>query len=232
MLTVRKAIFVVLVVSLVAGLSSVRSASAGVGPDGLSELTKEKGVFKTTLISPDAEFSSYSKLCPTRVLLQFQGPSERQEEASTGSIVRKKRRGAEIPEGEDLATFRQIITDAFLAELKSCEHVELVDERGPETLLVRATITDILTDIASTSRKSGKDTKPYSVQGAITFDLIDAETGAILARVGESRKSRKAGDSVAVPDAGPKWVNIWFWADQAAADLRLELERILDEERG
>ena len=132
-----------------------------------------------------------------------------------------------------LETFRQMITDAFLAELGSCKLVELVEEGGPETLFVRATITDILTDIASKSRKSGKITKPYSVQGVITFDLIDAETGVILARVGESRKSRKAGDSVAAPDtAGPEWVNVWFWADQAAADLRLELERILNGDRG
>ena len=228
----KKPVFVVLVLSLVAGFGSVRNSDAGFGPEGLDELTKEKGVFKTTLISPDAVFSSYSKLCPTRVLLQFQGPSQKQDKATTGSMVRTKSRGAAIPEGEDLATFRQIITDAFLAELGSCELVELVEEGGPETLFVRATITDILTDIASKSRNSGKKTKPYSVQGDITFDLIDAETGVILARVGESRKSRKAGDSVAAPDAGPEWVNIWFWADQAAADLRLELERILDGDRG
>ena len=229
---VRRAMIVGLTVVLAAGPIFAGNRSSGYGPNGLDELTKQKGLFKTTLVNPDAEFSGYSKLCPKRVLLQFRGPGPAQDESTTGSMVRKKSRGVAIPEGEDLATFRQVITDAFIGELGSCELIELVEEGGPETLFVRATVTDIVTDIASKSEKSGKNPKPFSVQGDITFDLIDAETGVILARVGENRKSRKAGDSVALPDAGAEWVNIWSWAEQAAADLRAELERILSEDRG
>ena len=114
----------------------------------------------------------------------------------------------------------------------SSERIELVDDGGPQTLIVRAMVTDIVTDIASKSGKSGQDPKPFSVQGDITFDLIDAETGIILARVGERRKSRKTGDSAKPPDAGAEWANIWVWAEQAAADLRQELERVLNEDRG
>lgn len=228
----RKEILIVLTVALSTFFSFARDSSFGAGPKGLDELKKQKGQFKTTLIRPDADFSKYAKIHPRRVLLQFHGPEQKQDQATTGSMVRKKSRGAPVPEGEDLATFRQIITDTFVGELGSCELVELVEGGGPETLFVRAMITDIVTDIASKSGKSGKNPKPYSVQGDITFDLIDAQTGIILARVGESRKSRKAGDSVEPPDAGPEWVNIWSWAEQAAADLRQELERVLSEDRG
>jgi hypothetical protein len=146
--------------------------------------------------------------------------------------VRKKNRTVEVPDGEDIETFRQVVTDAVVSQLGGCEVIELVEAGGPDTLFVRATITDIVTDIASKSGKSGKDPRPYSVQGDIAFDLIDAETGVLLARVGERRKSRKADESVEPPDAGPEWVNIWFWAEQAAADLRRELERVLSEDRG
>ena len=66
----------------------------------------------------------------------------------------------------------------------------------------------------------------------IAFDLIDAETGILLARVGETRKSRKAGDSVMPPEVGPEWVSIWSWAEQTAVDLRQELERVLSEDLG
>ena len=228
----KKATVLGLAMILSAGFGLARDQSAGYGVPGLDDLTKEKGLFKTTLINPDTEFSSYSKLSPKRVLLQFRGPGPAQDESTAGSMVKKKSRGAAVPEGEDLETFRKIVTDAFVSELGSCELVELVEEGGPETLFVRATISNIVTDIVSKSGKSGKNPKPYSVQGDIAFDLIDAETGFILARVGESRKSRKAGDSVAAPEAGAEWVNIWFWAEQAATDLRLELERILSGGRG
>jgi hypothetical protein len=230
--TVRKTFFFILFLFLVSNFSFASDPDPVSGSEGLDALEKQKGVFKTTLINPDAEFSSYSKLCPKRVLLQFRSEGPPQDEKIAGSLVRKKSRSAAIPEGDDLETFRQIITEAFVSELGSCELIEMVDQGGPETLFVRATVTDIVTDIASKSGKSGKNPKPYSVRGDIAFDLIDGETGAILARVGEYRKSKKAGDSVTLPDAGPEWVNIWVWAEQAAADLHQELERVLSEDRG
>ena len=228
----EKIILLILALSLATGLSYARNPGPNFGPEGLDELKKRKGLFKTSLINPNAEFSSYSKLCPTRILLQFRGPRPAQDEATTGSMVRKKSRDVDVPEGEDLETFRRIITDAVVGELGSCGIVKLVEEGGPETLFVRATVTDIVSDIASKSSKKGKNPKPFSAQGAIVFDLIDAETGVILARFGERRKSQKAGDSVTPPDAGAEWVNIWSWAERAAAELRLELERVLSEDRG
>lgn len=226
----KRAFFFVLVFSLAASFSV--SKNSGTGPEGLDDLKKQKGLFKTTLINPDTDFSSYNSLYPRRVLLQFRGPGPAEDESNFGSMVRKKSKGPAIPEGEDLETLRKVITDALMGELGSCEVIELADAVGSETLFLRATVTDIVTDIASKSAKAGKDPKPYSLQGNITFDLIDAETGVLLARVGESRKTKKAGDSVAPPDAGAEWVNIWFWAEKAATDFRQELERVLGEERG
>ena len=199
------------------------SMSSDFGPDGFDQLEKQKGQFKTTLIHPEADFTDYSKLCPKGVLLQFRGPGPAEDESSMGSLVRKKSSGPPIPEGEDLETFRQVISDAFASEMGSCELFELVDEAGAETLYVRVMIADIVTDIAS---KSGTSDKPFSAQGTIIFDLIDAETGTIQARFSERSRSKKAKDPNTPPAAGAQWVNIWNWADQAATELRLELERV------
>ncbi len=228
----KKARSFVVVLSLAASSIIAKNPGPVTGVEGLDELKKEKGLFKTTLINPDVDFSSYSQLCPNGVLLQFHSSGLRHDDALAGSLVRRRNRTAEIPEGEDLETFRQVINDAVVGELGSSERIELVEDGGPRTLIVRATVTDIVTDIASKSGKSGQDPKPFSVQGDITFDLIDAETGVILARVSERRKSRKTDDSAKPPDAGAEWANIWVWAEQAAADLRQELERVLNEDRG
>ena len=40
------------------------------------------------------------------------------------------------------------------------------------------------------------------------------------------------GDAVASPGASAEWVNDWSRAERGAADLRLELERVLSEDRG
>jgi len=224
--TVRKIALVVLIVALGVGFSFARNSNSGFGPDGLDELEKQKGQFKTTLIHPDADFAGYSKLCPKRVLLQFRGPGPAQDESTMGSLIKKKNSGPPIPEGEDLETFRRVISDAFASEMESCEIFELVNEAGPETLYVRVMIADIVTDIAS---KSGTSEKPFSAQGTIMFDLIDAETVIIQARFSEHSKSKKAKDPMMPPEAGAQWVNIWTWAEQAAADLHQELERMVNQ---
>jgi hypothetical protein len=218
--------------SLVAGLSLAKNPGPNSGHEALDGLTKQKGTFKTTLTRPETDHSKYGKVYPKRVLLQFRSPSPAQDEATAGSLVRKRNQGAPIPDGEDLATFRQIITDVLVSEFESCELLELAKEVGPETLLVRVMVMDIVTDIASTSSKTNKNQNPFSVQGTIVFDLIDAETGVVQARFGERRKSRKGGDSAAPPDAGAQWVNIWTWAEQATEDFHQELERVLSEGRG
>lgn len=222
----KRIALVFLFMALFSAFGLAWSTSSDFGPDGLDELEKQKGEFKTTLIHPEADFSDYSKLCPKRVLLQFRGPGPAEDESSMGSLVRKKSSGPPIPEGEDLETLRQVISDAFAGEMGSCELFELVDEADPETLYVRVMIADIVTDIAS---KSGKSDKPFSARGNIIVDLIDAETGMIQARFSEPSKSKKANDLITPPAAGAQWVDIWNWAEQVASELRLELERVYNE---
>lgn len=228
----KKTFSLVLTMSLAAGFSLAKNPAPNSESEALDGLTKQKGTFKTTLIRPDTDFFEYGKVYPKGVLLQFRGPRPMQDEATAGSLVRKRSRDATIPDDEDLATFRQIITDVFVSELGSCEYFELVEEVGPGTLFVRITVMDIVTDIASKSSKTDKNQNPFSVQGTIFFDMIDAETGVVLARFGERRKSRKSDDSAASPDAGARWVSIWNWAEQATEDFHQELERVLNEGRG
>jgi hypothetical protein len=222
-LTVRKVLLVAVLVVVAAGVGFARNSNSGFGPEGLEGLEKHKGgLFKTTLVRPNADFSQYDKLSPKRVLLQFRGPGQAQDESTAGSMVRKKSKAATVPEGEDLETFRRVVSDAFAAEMGSCEIFDLVSEAGPKTLLVRVMVADIVTDVAEKSSKQ----KPFSAQGTIVIDVIDAETGIIQARFSESSKSKKIKDPVEIPEAGEQWINIWSWAGKAAAKLRQELVRM------
>jgi hypothetical protein len=226
-LTVRKAVLVVVTLAVAAGVGLASNSNSGFGPEGLDELEKHKGgPFKTALIHPDADFARYNKLYPQRVLLQFRGPGAAQAESTAGSMVRKKSRPVEIPEGEDLETFRQVISDAFASQMGSCELFEVVQEPGPETFLVRVMVADIVTDVASRSPNSSK---PFSARGNIIIDVVDAESGLIQARFSESMKSKKVKNPSQMPDAGMQWVNIWNWAEQAAAEFCQELERVRGE---
>jgi hypothetical protein len=228
---VRETVLTFLMAVLSAGIGLAENTGSGLGTEGFDQLEKRKGAFKTTLIRPDAGFASYSKLAPKEVLLQFRGPKPAQDESTAGSLVRRRSRGPEIPEGDDLETLRRVINDAIASELGNSELFEVVQDAGSGTLVVRAIIMDVITDIVSKSEKGGDKPKPFKAQGEIVFDVIDAETGVIQARFGERSRSTKSKGVAAPPDVGAQWADVWRWAEGAAAELRRELERVYNEDR-
>jgi hypothetical protein len=223
---VNKTILMVLATTLTAASALAGSSGPGYVPEGFDELTRQKGVFKKTLIRPGADFSSYTKLYPRKVMLQFREQRPPEAPAATGSLVRKRSKVAEPPSYEDLATFRQIINDAIVSELEQSGTFQLVHEEGPETLVLRASFTDVVSDFSSNSSRSDGKRVPVSAQGTIVFDLIDGETGVIQARLSERRKCTKGDGSGETAGEDPRWAKVGGWAVRAAADLRLELERV------
>jgi hypothetical protein len=229
-LTVKKAILLAVAAAVVAGYGLPSRTDAASGSEGFDELAKEKGLFKTTLIRPDADFAKYSKVYPRDVLLQFRNSGPEQEESIPGSMIRRRRGGNDVPKGQDLATLRRIINDAVEDELESSEGFEVVHDVGSETLMLRSAVVDIVTDAASQAAKPEEKRRPCMVRGEVVFDLIDAETGVIQARLVERRKSPRGKASEAPAGADVLWVNVNNWAEAAAADLRRELERLRNED--
>ena len=225
----RKTIVLILTIALTAGFSLAKDKRPSGAPEGFDELTKQKGHFKTTLIHPNADFSKYNKLIPTNVRLEFRDQSRTESPAATGSLVRKRSKPRAVPDSEDVAKLAQIINDALTNQLGRDGEFQLVQEAGPDTLVVRVAVTDIVCDISSESARKDEKQKPFAAQGTIVFDLIDAETGVIQARIGERRKSGKVDDSVATTDVSVEWTNVCAWAEHAAADLSQELERVRNE---
>ncbi len=214
----------VLVVVLTSSVGLARSFDTGYEPEGLEELEKHKGLFKTTLVDPDSDFNRYNKIYPRKVMLVVRDPGPQNEQPMTGSLVGKSGGGV-MPEWEELAELKQIINDAIVAELGRSTDLELVNDAGPGTLVLRAAVTDVVCDESSKIKtEDGKPALEVS-QGTIVFDLIDGETGVIQARFGERRKCRAA-KGAASPVEGP-WPNAASWAVLATTDLCEELARFI-----
>lgn len=224
----RKATILLLAIALAVGTGFAKGRSSGSGPEGIDELTKQKGLFKTTLVNPDADFSKYSKLYLRNVRLGFRSGNSGQSEAVAGSMVRKKS-GGEVPDGEDMARIAAIINDALAIELGQSDGFEVVESPGPNTLVLTAQVTDIVCRNTKKPEDPTEMPKPLSAQGTIIFNLIDAETGVIQASVSERRKSRHDKDADPAGDVDLRWVDVSVWAEDAASDLRAELERVQSE---
>jgi hypothetical protein len=213
----------VLLMMLTAGTVLARSFDTGYEPVGLDDLVKRKGLFRTTLVSPNADFSRYTRLYQHTVKLIIRDPGPVDQGPQTGTNLAPRGRGGVMPGWAEIAQLKEILDEAIAAELERSAGVEVVHDSGPKTLVLRAAITDIVCD--ETTRIKTEDGEPVLVvsQGKIVFDLIDGETGVILARFGERRRcERKRGSG----ETANAWPFVDAWVEAAAADLCRELERL------
>lgn len=222
----KKTFLMILLMACGAATGVAKNLDTGYEPEGLDELAKQKGVFKTTLVRPDADFSRYTKLNARKVMLFVRDPGPQSNEKETGSLIGSRGGGGVMPPFEELAKLKEIINETIVIELSSSSELEIVGASDEETLVLRATVVDMVFDETSKIKTADGEPAPVLSQGTIVFDLIDGETGVIQARVGERRKCRppKSDDSIDV-NLG-SWSSAAGWAEVAVSDLCQELKRV------
>jgi hypothetical protein len=197
------------------------SSVTGYEPEGFDELDKQKGTFKTTLVRPDADFSRYTKIQPRAVALEIHNPAGAND-FSTGRLLAKRAKESIVPEYDEVVEFKRIVGDVLVAEISENTDLEVVDSAGPDTLILQPVITEAVFSSSSKNKSEDGRELPELEQGVIVFDLLDGETGTIVARFEEKRRSK--------PPKGTEkttglWPNLESWAERAAVDLLHELQR-------
>ena len=194
---------------------------------GEDELVKSKSRFKETWVHPRADFTQYNKLYLWGAVFDFRdvGPAKR----SRSRMVMSHERAFGIADA-DRQKFQQYVEESFTKEMERSKSFTIVDEIGPDTLIIRGAVIDIISKVPPPM--SGRsDVYLASVGEATLFlDLIDAETGVIQARVGERRAIQPPGggriDEFSTPtNSVTVWSDVKRWARSSASRLRSELEK-------
>jgi hypothetical protein len=229
---VAKPIFVAM--TLLASLTLARAATR---PDqkeppvarvtGEKALVKEKGRFTETWVHPDADITRDSKLYVWDVVFQFRDVGKPKSRGTTHSILRSTGREVYPLPPESREKFKRVVVEAFVEELQRSESFQVVAEVGPGTLLVRGAVLDIVCWVPpSTSRV---DAYMAAVgEGVVVFELIDAETGLMQARLGGRQYIQPPEQRFNVfsrpINLNTVWPDVDRWARAVASDLRRELE--------
>jgi hypothetical protein len=136
-------------------------------------------------ISPDADFSVYTKLLAQPLEIYYPD-------------------NVPAPSDEDLDRMRQIFRDAFLTELG--DDYEIVEEPGPDVLTVLAQIIDLkITGAIGTYETTGR-LRELVTKGQLTFlmEFRDSQTNRVLARAGETED----GASTSLTAAEASWAEV------------------------
>ena len=194
---------------------------------GGDDLVKEKGPWQGTWVRPDADISKYSKLYLWDSLFQFREGGATSA-GTTMQMMRGDSSGPYAVNEESRKKFKEVVDEAVVKELGRSKLFEVTDTVGPGTLLVRGAVLDIVSDVPP--NLSGGGIHLASVgQATMVFELIDAETGVIQARVAERREIqpdvRMNRVNSAPVNSATVWNDVERWAGDEARSLRKVLEK-------
>ena len=194
---------------------------------GGDDLVQEKGPWEGTWIHPDADITKYSKLYMWESLFKFREGGATSA-GTTMQMMRGDQSGPFAISEESKEKFKQVVSDAVVKELARSKQFTVTEEVGPDTLLVRGAVLDIVSNVPP--NLSGGGIHLASVgQATIVFELIDAETGVVQARAAERRAiqppQRMNQVNTAPVNAASVWNDVEQWARGEAQVLRKALDK-------
>ena len=189
-------------------------------------LEKARSGYRDTWVNPNADFGSYSKLYLWGSVFEYRDVGPAQPYRST--MLRSHKREFGIAE-QDRVQFEETASEVFLEELGKLKNFEIVNEIGPDTLLLRAGFLDIVSFVPPDT--IGRSDVYLASFGEATFivELIDAETGDIVAVASERRRAERPGgqiDRFSTPaNRATVMAEVRRFTRRAANKLRTELDK-------
>lgn len=223
-----------LIVLLSACLWVVTASSAdevvGQGVDQVvadDELVKGKSSFRETWVNPNVDFTSYNKILLGDAEFEFRDVGPAQKYRSSMRTSSKSDFG--ILE-EDREKFESVVSEAFVKEISRSKKYEVVTEPGPGTILLEGAVRDIVSHVPPQS--VGRSDVYLSSVATVTLvlELMDSETGQVIAYVEERRKIQPPGggqiDTFSMPaNSVTVWADVGRWARSSASRLRSSMEK-------
>lgn len=224
----KKLIIAACALVFVAGTTQVLATSDAQPETTVEELVKVKrGSFKDTWIHPDVDFSSYNKIVLTDGKFEFRdvGPAQR----SRTTMLRSNQRQFGISEA-DRARFADVVSESFVKQLARSKRFEITEQPGPNTLILRTQVVDVVSSVPPTLMGSGNVYGNTVGEATLMLELIDAETGQTVAFATERRRIERMGgnsiDTMFELNSVTAWAEVGRWASRAGSKLVKELDRM------
>ena len=162
---------------------------AAVSFDGLHEIDNSRA--DIAWARPDIDLSGYTSILPVSLGIEY---TEVANKANTA--VTRTQRGPYFIDDKARAEFEALVGEIFMEELQKNDRFRIVDEPGPNTLVVAGGLLDVTSQVPPT--KVGSSSRIYlsSIGDAtLVLEIRDSETNRILARSIDRRAAEPIGSS-------------------------------------
>ena len=208
----------------IAGCSSApptiqQGPDAEVSFDGLHVV--DNSIFREAWADPDIEFSRYNKIMPGGAFFEFRAVKR------TSNTTAARSRAREFYIDEDArARLEKEVTAIFAEELAKSTRFTVVDEPGPDVLIIRGGLHDIVSFVPP--EPIGRGEIWLSSVGEITLllEVVDSLSGEVIARAVERRAAERGGGMAIQANRVTTWAEVRRLTRRWATTLRDGLDSI------
>jgi hypothetical protein len=216
--------FLVISVLIIAGCSSTPPAAIQEGPnaevsfDGLHAI--DNSIFKLAWADPDIDFSKYDKIMPGGAFLEFRAVKKvsttRATSASSEFYIDDRNR----------ERLKEETTTIFREELANSNRFTMVEESGPDVLIIRGGLHDIVSFVRPES--IGRNEIYLSAVGEITLilEVVDSRSNEVIFRAVERRVAQRPGGQAIRSTSVTNWAEVRRLLRRWATTLREGLDAI------
>lgn len=178
------ALITVLGTACATNLTIDTSADAEVSFDGLYPVEGTR--VSKAWARRDVDLSGYNKIMLEGVGIQYR-PVKKRATTRTGG-------GTEFPiPPERKEELREVLREGFVAELAKTDRFEFVSEPGPDVLLIRGALIDVVSHVPP-QRAGRSDVYLSSVgQATLVLEVIDSQSESVLIRSVDRRAAETMG---------------------------------------
>lgn len=186
---------------------------------------EERGTFQHTWVHPDADFSKYDKIVLIDGELEFRdvGPARK----SRSRALYSNEREFGVSE-KDQARFSDRVEKAFTKSLAKSDHYEIVEQRGPSTLILRGHVVDVVSHVPPPLAGRGEVYSASMGEVTMILEVYDGETGKPLALATERRALQRPGgqyiDTMSSANSVTAWAEVNRWASRTGSRVANALD--------
>jgi len=136
---------------------------------------------------PGADISQYSKIMVQGAGIEYRPGGE------SGRLYHSRRSGDHYEMSDrQKERLQEVLSEAFLKELGNSEHFTIVDEAGPDVLLIRGGLLDVVSYVPPEPMGRTEILLSRVGEATLVLEIRDSVSEAILARVVDRRAAEDA----------------------------------------
>ena len=211
------ALFAIVVIVNPAAAKSHQELPADTTFDGLVEVKKSS--FQRAWVEPTIDFSRYTKVMPGDAQFEFRAVRERSASSSRASSATE----FYIPE-ESRQKLIDTVSEVFKEELAKSKFFTMVEEPGPDVLILDGAMLDIVSRVPPQQASRGDIFISRIGEITLVLQLRDSMSGETLARAAERRAIEPAGRGAVRANSVTTWSEVRRLARRWGSKLRNGLD--------